>query len=70
MKFIYLSLNNSYYVYLNVTSIGELIGSSSEKDVTLTIEDADLAPKHATIKLEMDEDLAKPCYILRDIKSK
>ena len=46
-----------------------MIGSSNDKDVTLTIDDADLAPKHATIKLEMDEDLGKPCYILRDIKS-
>ena len=46
-----------------------MIGSSSEKDVTLTIDDADLAPKHASIKLEVDDENNRVCYILRDCKS-
>lgn len=52
-----------------MTAQGELIGSSSDKDITLTVDDAELAPKHASIKLEMDEENNRVCYVLRDCKS-
>ena len=37
--------------------------------VTLQIDDAEVAPKHASIKLEVDEESNRFCYVLRDLKS-
>lgn len=57
-----------YYIYLNVTNAGETIGSS-DKEVSLLIDDAQVAEKHATIKLEFDDELQRYCYLLRDLRS-
>jgi hypothetical protein len=64
-----IKLIERFYVYLNVTFAGEILGSAEEKDITLRIDDADLAPRHASIRLEVDEETNRICYVLRDLKS-
>lgn len=37
------------FAYINLGPEGEIIGSSTEEDVTLTIEDESVEPRHAKI---------------------
>merc|ERR550514_2479675 len=54
------------FMYVNRTPQGELFGSDkSSKDITMYIENANLAPKHAEIKFN-DQTYQ---YFLRDINS-
>lgn len=57
------------FFYINVCSQGEIIGSSSDPEVTLQIDEADLDPKHCKIMYKYKKDIGYK-YALTDLKSK
>ena len=54
---------------MNLTQVGEIIGSKSDGDITLKIDDANIAPRHVSIMARFDEETNRINYILRDLKS-
>lgn len=53
------------FIYINLTSDGEVFGSDPNADLTLYIENGGLAPKHADIKYDFNEKK----YYLKDLDS-
>ena len=53
------------FIYINLTSDGEVFGSDPNADLTLYIENGGLSPKHADIKYDYNEKK----YYLKDLDS-
>lgn len=53
------------FIYINLTSDGEVFGSDPNADLTLYVENAGLSPKHADIKYDYNEKK----YYLKDLDS-